>query len=309
MRGARAYARRVSTDPLLAIADELYGLAVADFTAARDSRAKELKTTDKALSARVKALKRPSAAAWAVNVFVRRETAQVEQVIAVGAALREAQANLDGDELRALTRQRRQLTAAVTTRARACAADEGHRLSDSVADQVEATLTAAMLDEGAAAAVRSGLLTAALAATGVDAVDVASAVAAPDALGFTASAREAEERPPSRPELHVVPDPEADQKKRRAAQEKLDAAEAEVTQTQEAYSAAAAEVGQLEARTMQVQAEIDELRRRIAELETTAEEIDDELSDAEDVRAEAEEALAAAIRDREAAAALLARLS
>ena len=51
-----------------------------------------------------------------------------------------------GDELRALTRQRRQLTAAVTTRARGVAADEGVRVTQAVADQVEATLTAAMLD-------------------------------------------------------------------------------------------------------------------------------------------------------------------
>ena len=57
-------------------------------------------------------------AAWVVNLLVRREAEQVEQVLGVGAALREAQANMAGDELRALTRQRRQLTAAVTTRAR-----------------------------------------------------------------------------------------------------------------------------------------------------------------------------------------------
>ena len=305
---APAYARRVPTDPLLAIADELYALPVADFTAARDAHAKELKASDKDLAARVKALRKPSVAAWALNLFVRREKDQVEQVIAVGEALREAQANLDGAELRALTRQRRQLTAAVTGRARACAHDEGVRLSDAVAEQLEATLTAAMLDEGAAAAVRSGMLVAALAATGVEAVDVAGAVGAPEALGFTATAREADEEPPPRPELRVVPDPEADQKRRRAAQEKVDAAEARVGEAQEAFDAAAAEVGELEARSMQVQAQIDELRRRLAELETSAEEVDDELSDAEDVRSEAEAALAAAIREREADVAALARL-
>ena len=296
------------TDPLLAIADELYALPVADFTASRDAHAKELKGADKELSARVKALRKPSTAAWAVNLFVRRERDQVEQVIAVGEALREAQANLDGAELRALTRQRRQLTAAVTGRARACATEAGQRLSDAVADQVEATLTAAMLDEGAAAAVRSGMLVAPLAATGVEAVDVAAAVGAPEALGFTATARDADDDPPPRPELRVVPDPEADQKRRRAAQEKVDAAEAQVGEAQVAYDAAAAEVGQLEARSMQLQARMDELRQQLAELETEAEEVDDELSDAEDVRSEAEETLAGAIRDREAAVTAMKRL-
>ena len=76
------------------------------------------------LAAQVKALRKPSTAAWVVNLLVRRETEQVEQVLAVGAALREAQASMSGDELRALTRQRRQLTAAVTTQARRVARKE-----------------------------------------------------------------------------------------------------------------------------------------------------------------------------------------
>src|SRR4051812_49957646 len=92
-------------DELLEIADELYGLALPAFTPARDARAKELKGSP--LSARVKALRKPSTAAWVVNLLVRRETGQVEQVLTVGQALREAQASMSGEELRALTRQRR----------------------------------------------------------------------------------------------------------------------------------------------------------------------------------------------------------
>ena len=113
---------------LLEIADELYGLPLAEFTPARDARAKELKGTD--LAPRVKALRKPSTAAWVVNLLVRRETEQVDQVLAVGAALREAQASMSGEELRALTRQRRQLTAAVTTQARRTAREEGTKVTD-----------------------------------------------------------------------------------------------------------------------------------------------------------------------------------
>ncbi len=115
------------SEDLLGIADELYGLAPGEFTPARDARAKELKGTD--LGAAVKKLKKPSVAAWVVNQLVRYETEQVEQVLAVGSALREAQANLAGDELRELTRQRRQLTAAVTTRARALASERGVKVT------------------------------------------------------------------------------------------------------------------------------------------------------------------------------------
>lgn len=292
------------TDELLSIADELYALGLAEFTPARDAKAKELKGTD--LAPRVKALKKPSLAAWVVNLLVRHETEQVEQVLTVGAALREAQAAMSGDDLRALTRQRRQLTAAVTTRARALAREHGQKVTEAVADQVEATLTASMVDEACAAAVRSGLLVAALSATGVDEVELDKAVAVPEALGFTATAREAVA--PAKPDLHVVPDPDHDEKARAAAQEALDSAEDALAEATESLEAAAAELAELEARSMQIQAEIDELKRKIAELEETADEVDDAIGDAEDVRDEAQETVTEATRERDAAAQQLDRL-
>ena len=289
---------------LLSIADELYGLPLPDFTPARDAKAKELKGTD--LAKPVKALRKPSVAAWVVNLLVRRETEQVEQVLSVGAALREAQASMSGEALRELTKQRRQLTAAVTTQARRTAREEGTKVTDAVADQVEATLTAAMVDADCAKAVRSGLLVAALSTTGLDPADVAGAVALPEALGFEAPSREA--TPPPRPELHVVPDPEADRKAVEAAEQALAAARSELDDATEEYDQAQAAYDDLAARSLQVQAEIDELRGRIAELESTAEEVDDELSEADDARTEAEDALREAQRSHDAAAAALARL-
>jgi DNA repair exonuclease SbcCD ATPase subunit len=288
---------------LLEIADELYALALPEFTPARDAKAKELKGTD--LAKEVKALKKPSLAAWVLNLLVRHETDQVDQVLQVGAALREAQASMSGDELRQLTRQRRQLTAAVTTQARRLAREHGQKVTDSVADQVEATLTAAMVDEDCGRAVRSGLLVSALLATGVDAVELDRAVALPDALGFEATVREAE---PTKPDLHVVPDPDRDEKALAAAREALEEAEQELTEVTDAYDEAAGAVKDLEARSMQVQAEIDELKRKIAELEETADEVDDEIAAAEEARDEAQEAVAEATKERDAAAKALAKL-
>ncbi|WP_166140432.1 hypothetical protein [Nocardioides ochotonae] len=291
---------------LLEIADELYALALAEFTPARDARAKQLRGTDEA--APVRKLRKPSTAAWVVNQLVRGEAEQVEQVLSLGAALREAQESMDGEELRALTKQRRQLTAAVTTRARAVARERGMKVTEAVAGQVEATLTAAMLDPACARAVRSGLLVAPLAATGVDPVDLADAVALPGALGFAATARPADAAPEARPALHVVPDPEADAKARAAAEDALAAAEQEVQDAERDRDAAATEVSDLEARALQLQAEIDELRRRLAELEAAVEEVDDELSDAEQVRDETEASLTVARRTRDEAAAAMERL-
>lgn len=277
---------------LLALADQLYALPLDAFTPARDAQVKEHK--GQPLAAELKRLRKPSLAAWVVNLLVRVETEQVEQILEVGAALRQAQAAMSAQELRELTRQRRQLTAAVTTRARAIARERGVKVTEAVATQVQDTLTAAMLDEGAARAVRSGLLVAPLAATGVDAVDVAPAVAAPEALGFAAA-------PVSR-ELRAVPTPEAEpaaadrsdaEAERRAEEERLarerarEAAERSLRNARDDHARAERRTARLSARVLQLQAELEEARRRVADLEVSAEDADEELASAEQDRDEA----------------------
>lgn len=296
---------------LLEVADELYGLPLGDFTPTRDARARELRAEDRDLAAAVKALRKPATAAWVVDQLVRHEAEQVTQVLTVGEALREAQRSMSAEELRALTRQRRQVTAAVTTRARAVARARGLRVTEAVADQVEATLTAAMVDAGCAEAVRSGLLVAPLSATGVGETDVAAALAAPEALGFVATVRddvtpadgEADEdgADGARHRLHVVPDPDAHLKAVAAADEALAAAEEELATATDEHVTAREEVAQLEARALQLQSELEELRRRLAETETAAEEVEDELTEAEEAAEEAGRTLTGATAQRDAA--------
>ena len=289
---------------LLEIADELYALTLPEFTPARDAKAKELKGTD--LAKEVKALKKPSMAGWVVNLLVRHDAEQVDQLLQVGTALRAAQESMSGDDLRQLTRQRRQVTAAVTTQARRLAREHGQKVTEAVAAQVEATLTAAMVDEECAKAVRSGMLLTALESTGVDAVDLDRAVALPDALGFVATTHEA--APATKPDLHVVPDPDRDEKALAAAQEALEEAEEELTEATSAYDEAAQTLSDLEARSMQIQAEIDELKRKIAELEETGDEVDDEIAEAEEARDEAQAVVTEATKARDSAAKAVAKL-
>lgn len=292
---------------LLEIADELYALPLGEFTPTRDARAKELKGTP--LAAQVKALRKPSTAAWVVDLLVRREAAQVDQVLSVGAALREAQQAMSAGELRALTKQRRQVTAAVTTQARRIAAEEGLRVTEAVAEQVEATLTAAMVDAECGRAVRSGLLVSALHTTGVepmDADDLASAVAVPEALGFSATPREAPR--PGPPDLHVVPDPDKAAKAIAAAEERLDAAQEEYDAARATHDDASGEVERLSARSLQLEAETDELRRRLADLEEQAEALEEELAEAEEVRDATGADLRTATAERDAAQAALERI-
>lgn len=276
----------MSDESLAQVADRLYAGPQATFTAARDAAAKACAGREQA--SHVKALRKPSVAAWAVNLLVRREAEQIDQVLGMAAQLRTAAADLDGPELRALTRQRRQLTTALASSARSLAREFDVRLTEAVVDQVEGVLNAAMLDPVAAEVVRTGLLVAPFTATGLGELEIAGVVAVPEALG--ARATPVVKGPP---ELHVVPDTQV---KREVAREAVAEAGAVVARAATGLAEATKELDALNARRLQLQGEIDELRRRVAALEDQVEGVDDELEEAQDVEHEAAAELAEARR-------------
>lgn len=282
-----------SEPDLTAVADELYALTPVEFTQARNDRAKQTKPEDKSLAAAIAGLPKPSTAAWVVNALVRHSADELEQVLTLGEALRRAQENLDGVELRELNKQRRQLTAAVTAQARRLARELGVTVSAAVATQVEETLRAAMTDQSASRAVRTGQLVQALAATGVGELDVSAAVAVPEALGF--SARPVE-RP--KPRLTIVEDESesADQQERllEEAEQSATAATAAAAKAEKKLEKARKKFANLQARSLQLQGELEEVRRRAGELEHDVEVVEDELSAAEEKRDRAEQKQAAA---------------
>jgi septal ring factor EnvC (AmiA/AmiB activator) len=273
---------------LLEIADRLYAAPLPDFTAARDAAAKAAAPEDKELAAEVKALKKPSVAAWAVNLLVRREGDQIDQVLALGEQLRAAAESMAGEELRALTRQRRQLTNALAGTARDLAREQDVRLTAAVVDQVEGMLTAAMLDPVAAQVVRSGLVLTAFTSTGVSEVDVTAVCAVPEALGPDVAHRATSvER--SAPSLHLVP--EDDRVRRAAAEDQVEEASRAVDEAREELAQVEETVKDLHARRLQLQGEIDELRRRLAGLEDDVDTVDEELEESEGLREEAQAGL------------------
>jgi hypothetical protein len=306
----------VATDPLLSIAEELYSLPPGEFTGTRNQWVKQTRSDgDKDLATRVAELRKPSLAAWVVNMMMRHQGDEMAQVLDLGASLRQAQSDLDGEALRELTRQRRQLTTAVTRQGRTLAGELGQKVTESVADQVQDTLHAAMVDEDAAAAVRSGMLVAALAATGVGSLDVAEAVAVPAALGLTARQRPKPARPATgRAELTVVPEPEPDPEELRRERE-LQAARDAVARAVAAADEAARKlrkarkrVSKAQAQTLQAADELEEVRRRAAELEHTLEQLDAETTSAEERRDRAESRYAEAQDALESAQGALAEL-
>lgn len=286
---------------LVALADRLYAVPPGEFTALRDASAKEAGRSGKQAAAAVRALRKPTVAAWALNLLVRREAEQIDQVLALGASLREAAQAMDGEELRALTRQRRQLTGALAASAKALAQEADTRLSPAVVDQVEGMLTAAMLDETAAEAVRSGLVLTAFTSTGVGRLDVDGVVAVPEALGHRAAPVE-EPEAPARPELRVVP--EGLEVRRARARDALTETEEALARAQAALDEVESAAAELDARRLQLAQEGEELRHRLAEVEQGLDEVEDELEESAEAReeAEAEVSTAATARDRARAA-------
>ncbi|MER7708162.1 hypothetical protein ABTX81_35395 [Kitasatospora sp. NPDC097605] len=140
------------------IADELYTLAPGDFTAARNRHADELRKTDRRLAERIRALRRPTQAAWAANLLTRHHGDFVADLLALGQELRAAQEQLAGDRLRMLGERRRQLVRELLVRAQRAAAEAGHPLGTEAVDGVERTLSAALADPRAAEAFAAGRL-------------------------------------------------------------------------------------------------------------------------------------------------------
>lgn len=165
----------MATDPLTVVADELYALTPTEFTAARNSRAKE--TSNRELAANIRALRKPSPAAWVANALVRYRAGEIDDALALGASMREAQDDLDRDTLSTLSRQRRQLVAAVAQDGGKLAASLGQTVSAGVLDEVGQTLQAAMTDPDAAEALKTGRLLRSLATVGFEPVDLEDAVA------------------------------------------------------------------------------------------------------------------------------------
>ena len=287
---------------LAAAVAELYGLPPEDFTSTRNDRARAARGQgDRDLAEQVRRLRKPSTAAWVVNALVRHQPDQVDQVLGLGAALREAQETLDGEELRELNRQRHALVAAVTRQARALAERLGHPVSEGIAVEVEQTLRAGMADEQAAAAVRSGQLTAALSSTGFAPVDLAGAVAVPSLVPPVAA------RPPSRPPRTEKASPRGRGRDRRAeralqeARQKAQDAERAAAQAEERRGRAAGRVREAGERQGEVEAELADLERRVRALEADAAQAERDVRAAERERDQAERAADSAARAAERA--------
>jgi hypothetical protein len=169
-RDAPNKGREASDAPL----DDLFAGPLEGFTSARNALARRFREEGRRAEAdEVKALRKPSLAAWAVNQLSRHHKADITELLETSARLRAVQTEaLSGtgapDDLRTLARSRRDLVARLTERAEHILSEAGGGAARTHVERVSATLLAAGEDEQVAREVLQGRLSEHRAPTGFE---------------------------------------------------------------------------------------------------------------------------------------------
>jgi hypothetical protein len=143
-------------------ADELYARPLEEFTAARNALAKALTGAgDREGAALVKAMRKPSMTAWALNQVSRDRVSDIDRLLERGDQLRGAQHEaLEGDPsfLRDARRAFQDEVDGVVRAATEVLAGAGKAVGPSQLDRLSSTAQATATDEEARALVRAGRL-------------------------------------------------------------------------------------------------------------------------------------------------------
>lgn len=228
-------------DPLVRETVALYGRPRAEFTAARNLRAKELRADDPELAAAVAALPKPTVAAAALNELVREDPSEIRALVQSGKRLREAQekavSGKKGPDLGAAIEEHRSALDRVRRDLRR------RKLSGATLEKALQTVRVASLDPETQPLLERGTLTEDLASSGFG-LD-------PGLVPARAAKPEPKPAPPK-------PDRKPEEKRRREAQARLREAEAALAEAEQRAEAAQREVERAAAEAERARRELDE---------------------------------------------------
>jgi hypothetical protein len=143
------------------VVERLYAAPPDGFVAARAEAAEQARASGDDVTAReIGKLRKPTMAAWLLNLVAIRRPDLITELAELSAALRTAQRELRGAELRELSTRRRAVVSAILAEARRLAIEAQPELAKAKLplNEVETTLNAALADEEVADIVRSGRL-------------------------------------------------------------------------------------------------------------------------------------------------------
>ncbi|MEU6561338.1 hypothetical protein [Nocardia nova] len=253
------------------ITAELYALDPAHFVSARDERVRAARADgDKALATAISRLRRPTVAAWAVNLLARNETQELGALLDLGEALSRAQRTLAAEQMRTLAGQRRSAVNALTHKAARLAAESGKTLTDPVRQDITRTLNAALAEPELAQQVRAGVVTTAAEYAGFGPAgpelaavpDAGETIETPGDDDLTGSERDVES-------ARAVRDSARDEVERRRAEvadlaERVTSARAELDRAEEAQRFAATGLASAETAMERADAELERAETELA---------------------------------------------
>ncbi|MET9314385.1 hypothetical protein ABZX12_21465 [Kribbella sp. NPDC003505] len=268
-------------------ADAVYAAPAADFIATRNELAKQLKADGDALaSTRLKALRKPTVAAWIANLVARRLPDELDDLLALGDEFREATADLDGERLRELTPKRHQLLDKLSKEAARLAGEEGQKVSADVGQKLRETLDAALVDPAAGDAVREGRLSSALRHVGFGVVDESGE---PSNVTPLTDERRKAARDRRKAQQAETDEKATAEQKRAAAQREQDEREAaEKAKAKQAFEDAVAAAQQAEAEVEDLDTQLDNAREALAEAQALVHRLGGELDEARRTAREAQ---------------------
>ncbi|GAB2677118.1 hypothetical protein [Kribbella swartbergensis] len=260
-------------------ADQLYAVPAADFIATRNELAKQLKADgDQLGSTRLKAMRKPTVAAWVANLVARELSDDLDDLLALGDEFREATADLDGERLRELTPKRHKLLDKLAKDAAKLSEEQGQKVSADVAQKLRETLDAALVDPAAGDAVREGRLSSALRHVGFGVVDESG-----EPTNVTPLTDERRQRARERRKAETTAEDEsaaARRKREQAEREQEERAAAEKAKAKQALEDAVAAAQDAEAKVEDLDNQLDEAREALAEAQELVRRLGAELDEA-----------------------------
>jgi hypothetical protein len=261
-----------------AILDELYTTPPSVFVARRETLAAAAKTAGRVDDARlIHAARRPTLVAWAANLLLRSQPEESRQFLELVQALREAYHALDAGGLKDLYAQRRRVVSALSRLAAQLARDAGHRLSEPVQQELEATLRAVLADPGAADQWAGGRLVKALTPPSEFRPGTAPAAERPGPRG----------RPAPPPPARASKDEPAE--RRRARQEQLARAKEASEAAEQALAEERARQADVDAALQRARERTEQARRRMSAVEEQLQQAREAFQQAENEQQGAEE--------------------
>ncbi|HEX6075782.1 MAG TPA: hypothetical protein VFZ32_11035 [Micromonosporaceae bacterium] len=282
---------------LAAVKARLYALPPEEFVEARNAEAERVPG---ALRRQIRALRRPTLAAWLVNLLAAHRGGELAELLGIGERLRDAQRTMEGQDLRELSTRRQAMITSLVSSLRDLAAEHGRKVRDDTVWEAETTLRAALADPELAEEVRAGTLvrSAEYSGLGLAPSDEPAAATPPvRAAPVRATPRRSRTRlrviPGGRDAegstVQALPESELDTSARGRAEAALASAERELDQA----TTAERETGR---RLAEIAAELDELRLRERRLRAEQSELERERRRAERRRQAAEQVVTEARR-------------